>query len=81
MFLEEPFRAGVLERIEDGKLSACKVTFGPEPKEYEVGDHVPRHRYELVFSPVNGIKNQTVGNAVLSGQIEHSSAGCAEPGS
>ena len=28
VFFENPFWVGVFERIEDGKLSVCKVTFG-----------------------------------------------------
>ena len=32
VFFEEPFWVGVFERIENGKLSAAKVTFGAEPK-------------------------------------------------
>ena len=51
MFFEEPFWVGVFERIEDGKLSVCKVTFGAEPKDYEVCDYILHHYYELVFSP------------------------------
>ena len=51
VFFEEPFWVGVFERIEDGKLSACKVTFGAEPKDYEVWDYILHHYYELVFSP------------------------------
>ena len=51
MFFEEPFWVGVFERIEDGKLSVCKVTFGAEPKDYEVWDYILHHYYELVFSP------------------------------
>ena len=27
---------GVFERVSEGKLSVCKVTFGAEPKDYEV---------------------------------------------
>lgn len=38
VFFEEPFWVGVFERIEDGKLSVAKVTFGAEPKDYEVQD-------------------------------------------
>lgn len=30
VFFEDPFWVGVFERIEDGKLSAAKVTFGSE---------------------------------------------------
>ena len=40
VFFEEPFWVGVFERIEDGKLSVCKVTFGAEPKDYEVWDYI-----------------------------------------
>ena len=36
VFFEEPFWVGIFERIEDGKLSVAKVTFGAEPKDYEV---------------------------------------------
>ena len=36
VYFEEPFWVGVFERIEDGKLSVAKVTFGAEPKDYEV---------------------------------------------
>ena len=39
VFFEDPFWVGVFERIEDGKLSVCKVTFGAEPKDYEVWDY------------------------------------------
>ena len=28
VFFEEPFWIGVFERISEGKLSVCKVTFG-----------------------------------------------------
>ena len=51
VFFEEPFWVGVFERIEDGKLSVCKVTFGAEPKDYEVLDYILHHYYEMVFSP------------------------------
>ena len=51
VFFEGPFWVGVFERIEDGKLSACKVIFGAEPKEYEVWEYILQHYHELVFSP------------------------------
>ena len=31
VYFEDPFWVGVFERVEDGKLSVCKVTFGAEP--------------------------------------------------
>ena len=51
VFFDEPFWVGVFERIEDGKLSVAKVTFGAEPKDYEVYDFVLKHYYNLQFSP------------------------------
>ena len=51
VFFEEPFWVGVFERISDGKLSVCKVTFGEEPKDYEVYDFVLKNYYRLRFSP------------------------------
>ena len=51
VFFEEPFWVGVFDRVSDGKLSVCKVTFGAEPKDYEVWDFILKHYYELKFSP------------------------------
>ena len=48
---DDPFWVGVFERIEDGKLSAFKVTFVTEPKDNEVWEIILRHYYELKFSP------------------------------
>ncbi|MDE5780076.1 MAG: YjdF family protein [Lachnospiraceae bacterium] len=51
VYFDEPFRVGVFERIEDGKLSVVKVTFGAEPKDYEVYEFILKHYYSLQFSP------------------------------
>ena len=51
VYFEEPFWVGVLEIIENGKLSASKVIFGAEPKDYEVREFVLKHYYDLQFSP------------------------------
>ena len=51
VFFEEPFWVGVFERVLEGKLSVCKVTFGAEPKDYEVYDFVLKNYYRLRFSP------------------------------
>ena len=50
VFFEEPFWVGVFERVSDGKLSVCKVTFGAEPKHYEIYDFVLKKYYQLRFS-------------------------------
>lgn len=51
VYFDDPFWVGVFERMEDGKLSVCKVTFGAEPKDYDVWEFILHHFYELVFSP------------------------------
>ena len=51
VFFENPFWVGVFERVSNGKLSVCKVTFGAEPKDYEVWEFVLGHYYKLAFSP------------------------------
>lgn len=51
VFFEDPFWVGVVEKVEGGKLSVSKVTFGPEPKSYEVYDYFRRNYNQLKFSP------------------------------
>ena len=51
VYFEEPFWVGVWERISQGKLSVCRVTFGAEPKDYEVYEFVLKNYYRLQFSP------------------------------
>ena len=51
VYFEEPFWVGVFERIEDGKLSVAKVTFGAEPKDYDVQEYIQKHYASLKFSP------------------------------
>ncbi len=36
VLFEEPFWIGVFERIQNDRLSVSKVTFGAEPKDWEV---------------------------------------------
>ncbi|RKM59465.1 DUF2992 family protein [Butyrivibrio sp. CB08] len=51
VYFDDPFWVGVFERIDNGKLSVAKVTFGAEPKDYEVQEFVDRYYYQLKFSP------------------------------
>ena len=63
VFFEDPFWVGVFERIEDGKLSVAKVTFGAEPKEYEVHEFLLKNYGSLSFSPaVAAASRQTNAN-------------------
>ena len=51
VYFEEPFWVGVFEHIENGKLSVAKVTFGAEPKDYEVLEYIQKYYFSLKFSP------------------------------
>lgn len=51
VFFEDPFWIGVFERVENGKLSVCKVTFGAEPKDCEIYEFVLKNYCKLKFSP------------------------------
>lgn len=51
VFFENPFWVGVFEHVENNFLIVSKVTFGAEPKGYEVLDYIIKNYYSLVFSP------------------------------
>ena len=51
VYFEAPFWVGVFERVRDGKLSVAKVTFGTEPKDYEVQEYIQKCYSSLKFSP------------------------------
>lgn len=51
VFFQDPFWVGLLERITDQGLSACKITFGPEPKDYEVKKFLLENYDKLKLSP------------------------------
>ncbi len=51
VYFEEPFWVGIFERFENSKLSVAKMTFGAEPKDYEIYEFLLKHYYSLRFSP------------------------------
>ena len=51
VFFDGIFWIGIYERIQDGKLEACKITFGAEPKDYEVYEFLLKNWNKLRFSP------------------------------
>ena len=57
VLFDAPFWVGVFECVEDNKLTVAKVTFGAEPKDYEVYDFILKNFYRLKFSPSLVIKN------------------------
>ena len=63
IYFEEPFWAGVFERIDNGKLSVCKVTFGAEPTDAQVWEFVLSNYRRLQFSaPVTAEQKQKADN-------------------
>lgn len=38
IWFENPFWIGLYERIDGDKYEVCKITFGAEPKDYEIYD-------------------------------------------
>lgn len=51
IMFEAPFWLGLYERYDDGKYEVCKITFGAEPKDYEVYDFLLKNWKKLKFSP------------------------------
>lgn len=63
IYYEEPFWVGVFERIDNGKLSVCKVTFGAEPTDAQVWEFVQANYCRLQFSaPVKVEQKQKADN-------------------
>lgn len=48
---ENSFWIGLYERIDEGEYETCKITFGVEPKDYEVYDFLLINWHTLKFSP------------------------------
>lgn len=51
VMFEAPFWIGVYERFDEGYYEVCKITFGSEPKDYEVYDFLLKNWNSLKFSP------------------------------
>lgn len=51
ILFEEPFWIGIYEREDNGRVEVCKLTFGAEPKDYQVYDFMLIHWDNLRFSP------------------------------
>lgn len=62
VFFDDPFWVGVYERISDGKLEVCRITFGPEPKDYEVYEFLLQNWSKLRFSRPVKADNRPAGD-------------------
>lgn len=50
VLFENPFWIGIYERTCDGMYEVCKITFGSEPKDYEIYDLILNRWSSLKFS-------------------------------
>ena len=76
VLFEEPFWVGIYERTANGKLEACKITFGAEPKDYEVWEYLLKNYSRLRFSPSveTVVKKESVNPKRLQRQIRKETA-------
>lgn len=51
ILFEAPFWVGLYERMDHGRYEVCKITFGSEPKDYEVQEFLLKNWHRLKFSP------------------------------
>ena len=51
LYFEDPFWVGIFEQTYDNKLRVSKVTFGKEPKDYEIQRYILKYYDRLQFSP------------------------------
>ena len=51
IMFENPFWIGLYERFDNGTYEVCKITFGAEPKDYEIYDYLLQNWHKLKFSP------------------------------
>lgn len=51
IMFESPFWIGLYERFDEGQYEVCKITFGAEPKDYEVYEFLLKNWNHLRFSP------------------------------
>ena len=51
VYFEDPFWVGLYQREWNGQCQVCKITFGAEPKDYEVYQFLLDNWRRLSFSP------------------------------
>ncbi len=51
VLFEDPFWVAIYERNNNGRYEVCKITFGAEPKDYEVYEFLERNYKSMKFSP------------------------------
>ena len=81
VFFENPFWVGVYERVDGDRYEVCKITFGAEPKDYEVWDFLLKNWSKLRVQPAHQSRpGMRSGREILNGCSGRSTARCREPG-
>ena len=75
VFFEDPFWVCVLEREENGRLSACKLTLGGDPTDGQMYELLLSCWRGLVFSPAVAARMRTDGGNPKRRQRTAASAG------
>ena len=71
VFFEDPFWIGIVERISDGTMEVCRITFGAEPKDYEVYEWLLKNYDGLRFSPAVKPEAQAAGGQDADGSLRY----------
>ncbi len=72
VFFKEPFWIGVCEREFEGQYEVCKITFGAEPKDYDVYEYMLKNYDKLHFGPsmeTNAIAQKRINHKRLQRKI------------
>lgn len=82
VFFDGVFWIGIYERVSEGRLEACKITFGPEPRDCEVYEYLLQNWKALHFSPAVQAGKQQEGKVnpkrmqrIVKKQLEQRGAG------
>ena len=59
VMFEAPFWIGVYERFDEGYYEVCKITFGSEPKDYEIYNYILKYDCQLQWSPSVSLDDKT----------------------
>lgn len=71
VFFEAPFWVGIYEREYRNRFEACKITFGAEPKDYEVYDFMLKNWGKLKF--ISSIQSNQIDKRYVNPKRMHRS--------
>lgn len=60
---QSSFWVGIYQRESGGKLEACRIVFGKEPKDYQVYGYLLNHWKDLRFSPPAKVEQRSLSHS------------------